>query len=236
MKMAIQRADERGSGDFGWLRTFHSFSFGRYFNPDRVHFGALRVLNDDRVAPGAGFGTHPHDNMEIVTIPLKGLLKHRDSMGHERELKPGEVQAMSAGSGVTHSEYNGSESEPVEFLQIWVMPATRNTAPKYDQKGFPADQAHNSFTLLVSPDGREGSLAIGQSAYFSRGAFDAETSMRYSLRDRANGVYFFLIDGEVRIGGEGLRHRDGAGIRDTDSFEIEFVRDSDVLLIEVPML
>lgn len=197
MQTSIHRADDRGSADHGWLQARHSFSFAGYYRPDRMHFGMLRVLNDDVIAPGMGFGTHPHDNMEIVTIPLEGALTHRDSMGNVHELRSGQVQAMSAGSGITHSEFNASDRDPVSLLQIWVSPKKRNVEPVYDQKSF--EIAAETFTCLVSPDGRNGSLPINQDAYFFRGRFREGTSQSYTMQGPDNGVYIFMIDARAKF-------------------------------------
>ena len=233
MNKIIHRANDRGFADHGWLKARHSFSFANYYKPDRMNFGLLRVLNDDEIAPGMGFGTHPHDNMEIVTIPLEGAIAHRDSMGHEEVVSAGEIQAMSAGSGITHSEYNASKSEPVKLLQLWVMTRDQNITPQYDQKKI--ELVPDVFTTLVSPDGRDRSLRINQDAVFSRGIFSAGTEVTYEIQFPGNGVYFFIISGDVTFDGETIGTRDAVGVTDTDS--VTFVSDgaSDVLCVEVPL-
>ncbi|MCH8277288.1 MAG: pirin family protein [Bacteroidetes bacterium] len=233
MQMSIHRADDRGSADHGWLQARHSFSFAGYYRPDRMNFGMLRVLNDDVIGPGRGFGTHPHDNMEIVTIPLEGALTHRDSIGNVHELRSGEVQAMSAGGGITHSEFNASDRDSVSLLQIWVSPKERNVEPVYDQKFF--EIANGTFTCLVSPDGGDGSLPVNQDAYFFRGRFKAGTSQSYVMQSPANGVYLFVIDGSIEIADETLERRDAIGVWETSSIEFTASTAADVLFIEVPM-
>jgi len=232
MKKVIHKADTRGVAEFGWLHSRHTFSFGHYFDPNRIQFGALRVLNDDIVEPGKGFGTHPHDNMEIVSIPLSGTLAHKDSTGNEKTIQTGEVQIMSAGRGLTHSEYNYSSTDQVNFLQIWVLPKERDIQPRYDQKFF--DFKENGFTRVVSPSD-ENALWINQDAVFSVAKAKAGNSVSYKLTDPAHGVYAFVIDGKVAIAGETLNARDGLGISEVDQIEINPSEDSKVLLIEVPM-
>jgi len=232
MKKVIHKADTRGVAEFGWLHSRHTFSFGHYFDPNRIQFGALRVLNDDIVEPGKGFGTHPHDNMEIVSIPLSGTLAHKDSTGNEKTIQTGEVQIMSAGTGLTHSEYNYSSTDQVNFLQIWVLPKERDIQPRYDQKFF--DFKENGFTRVVSPSD-ENALWINQDAVFSVAKAKAGNSVSYKLTDPAHGVYAFVIDGKVAIAGETLNARDGLGISEVDQIEINPSEDSKVLLIEVPM-
>lgn len=232
MKKVIHRADTRGLADFGWLHSRHTFSFGRYYNPERVQFGALRVLNDDIVEPGMGFGTHPHDNMEIVSIPLAGTLAHKDSTGNEETIKTGEVQIMSAGTGLTHSEYNYSKTEQVNFLQIWVIPKERNIKPRYAQQHF--DLAQNDFTTVVSPDDKS-ALWINQDAWFTIGSLDAGLSLDYKLHRVESGVYIFVIDGGLSVGGEKLEKRDAIGLSEISNVSVEADSDTKVLLIEIPM-
>lgn len=234
MNRIIHPADDRGFADHGWLKARHSFSFADYYRPDRMSFGLLRVLNDDEIAPGMGFGTHPHNNMEIVTVPLHGALVHRDSMGHEETVSAGEIQAMSAGSGITHSEYNASDSETLRLLQLWVLPREQNVTPQYDQKKF--DLGSDVFTTLVSPDGRSGSLRISQDAIFSRGVFSAGLEAAYDLQIPGNGMYLFIISGRVSIDGENLGPRDAVGITETESVSFVSEAASDILCIEVPMM
>lgn len=235
MTVKLQPATERGTANFGWLDSKHSFSFGSYYDPDKVHFGALRVLNDDVVAGGKGFGSHPHDNMEIISIPLRGALLHKDSEGNEHVLPTGQVQAMSAGSGIVHSEHNESPTEEVEFLQIWIMPETQNIAPRYSQKEFPAADRRNKLQLVVSPDGRDGSLAINQQAYISRAELGNDDSLEYVLKDPANGVYAFLIEGQIVVDGQQLKRRDAAEVSGTARFDFRASEAADVLLLEVPL-
>jgi redox-sensitive bicupin YhaK (pirin superfamily) len=234
MKKIIHTADSRGFQDHGWLKAAHSFSFGNYYDPKRSHFGLLRVLNDDIVAPAMGFGTHGHDNMEIVTIPLKGSLAHKDSLGSEGLIEPGEVQIMSAGSGIRHSEFNGSKTENVNLLQIWVFPKERNIQPRYDQRRFD-NSGKNTFTTLVSPDPESGAMWINQDAFFSKGNFEEGKSISYKIKHPGNGAYVYIIEGEVKLAEETLGKRDAIGIFDTDEFEINVTKDSIILVIDVPM-
>lgn len=227
-------AGERGQVDFGWLKSAHSFSFGHWQSPEKIRFGLLRVLNDDQVAPGQGFGTHPHDNMEIVSIPLSGDLAHRDSMGNSTVIRQHDVQIMSAGTGVQHSEYNHSKTDPVHFLQIWVFPKLRNITPRYDQITFnPADR-QNRLQTIVSPDNC-GGVQINQDAWFSLGRFEAGQQINYNTHQKGQGVYVFVLEGEVNIDGQPLRRRDALGVAEAESFTLDFTADSEILLIEVPM-
>lgn len=235
MKTVVHRADSRGFANHGWLKSHHTFSFAGYFNPERNRFGLLRVLNDDVVKGGGGFGEHPHDNMEIVSIPLEGALQHRDSTGRSEVIRPGEVQIMSAGSGLRHSEFNASQTEPVNFLQIWVFPKERNIKPRYDQKIFRSEDRKTRFQPVVSPEKEEGALWINQQAAFHLADPDADTTLRYAVRWEANGIYLFVIDGQVEVGGEKLGKRDAIGIWDTDQVEVKANTDAKLLLIEVPM-
>jgi len=225
-------AEDRGIFEYGWLKTAYSFSFGSYHRPDRVHFGMLRVLNDDVIAPGKGFGTHPHENMEIVTIPLSGKLAHKDSMGHVETISPGEVQAMSAGTGITHSEYNASGEEETSLLQIWIIPREKDVEPRYDQKRF--DFTQGEMCLLVSPDGHQGSLTINQDARFYRGSFPGGGTCTVKTTD-GNGLYLFLIEGSARVAGHELGRRDAIGCEGSAEQVVSFIADSDLLCIEVPM-
>lgn len=235
MKKIIHRANMRGVQNHGWLKAAHSFSFGNYHDPNKVHFGLLRVLNDDIVAPGMGFGTHGHDNMEIVTIPLKGSLAHEDSIGSKGIITANEVQIMSAGTGIEHSEFNASSSEEVNLLQLWVFPKLRNIEPRYDQKQFDDLSFKNRFKAVVSPDQVDGAMWINQNAVFSLGNFNLSTSATYRLKFAGNGAYVFLIEGKLEIDGEIMNKRDAIGVYDTGSFEIGFIEDSKLLIIEVPM-
>lgn len=235
MTKIIHRAKTRGEANHGWLHSFHTFSFGSYHNPERNGFGALRVLNDDVVQPEKGFGTHPHDNMEIVSIPLSGLLEHKDSMGNIHTIRTGEVQAITAGSGITHSEYNGSDIDPVNFLQIWILPKEKNAEPRYSQNLFPSAERINKFQLIVSPDGRENSLRINQDAYFSLATIEPGESIEYTLHESGNGIYLFVLEGHVKIEGEELGKRDAVGFVDISNTTIQAVDHTEILCIEVPM-
>jgi len=235
VKKIVHKADTRGVAEHGWLRSRHTFSFAEYRDPERMGFGLLRVINDDVVQPEMGFGTHPHENMEIISIPLAGELRHQDSMGNTQRIKAGEVQLMSAGSGLTHSEYNGSASEPVNFLQIWVFPKERNIEPRYGQKLFAAADRSNHFQVVVSPDAEGNSIWINQDAWFSLANFSAGHTGSYSRWRPGNGIYFFVIEGAVTVAGEGLAKRDGLGIEDASEVEVSATTDCQLLAIEVPM-
>ena len=235
MKKIIHKANDRGIQDHGWLKAAHSFSFAQYHDPSKMHFGLLRVLNDDIVAPGMGFGTHGHDNMEIVTIPLKGSLSHKDSLGSIGNISAGEVQMMSAGSGIEHSEFNGSSTEEVNLLQIWVFPKERNIQPRYDQQKYDLKTNNNSFVTLASSDKDPGIMWINQDASFNLGTFDKGTTTSYRLKHPGNGAYIFLIDGEIGVDGSILDSRDAVGVYDTDRIDISVRENSQILVIEVPM-
>lgn len=237
MKTVVHRAQTRGTADYGWLKANYSFSFANYFDPDRLQFGLLRVLNDDFIAPSMGFGKHPHDNMEIVTIPLKGALKHKDSMQHEGVIRPGEVQVMSAGSGLEHSELNASASEETNILQLWVFPEKKDVKPRYDQKLFDEAAKTNTFLTVVSPaDDNDGNaLWIHQQAYFNLGNFSEGSAGSYRLANAEHGVYVFVIEGSIRVADEELHKRDAIGIRELEHIRIESLTDSKLLLIEIPM-
>jgi quercetin 2,3-dioxygenase len=235
MNTVLHRADTRGHADHGWLDTSHTFSFGHYYDPMRVHFGALRVLNDDFVEGGKGFGTHPHDNMEIISIPLSGDLEHKDSMGNVAVIRQNDVQIMSAGTGIYHSEYNKNPDKKVNFLQIWVFPKVRNIKPNYDQKTFLPEDRTNRFQVVVSPEGTGGGVLINQDAWFSLGKFDKGYKTTYQINKKGNGVYAFVIEGSVSINGQTLNKRDGFGLWNLEHIDIEALNDSELLLIEVPM-
>ena len=236
MKTIYYPANERGHNDIGWLKANFSFSFGPYYNPDKVHFGALRVLNDDVIAGGRGFGTHPHDKMEIITIPITGALEHKYSMGSIGVIQSGEVQVMSAGSGVTHSEYNHSKTEAANTLQIWLFPKVRNIKPRYDQRNFNDVLKLNELTTLISPDKNVDTLWINQDAIFSMGDFEPGKKINYEVKIPGNGVYIFVIDGSAKVGDTNLNKRDGLGVYDMSSFTIETEAQSRLLLMEIPML
>lgn len=238
MKTIIHKSDSRGYANHGWLQANHSFSFAGFYNPEKVHFGALRVLNDDMIAPSMGFGTHPHDNMEIITIPLKGVLKHRDSMHNEwQAVLPGEVQVMSAGTGVQHSEINGSAEEHLGLFQIWVFPDKQNVAPRYDQKSFDPEGRKNKLQTLVTSidENHEGSLKIHQDAVLSRIDLDKGQTFNYKLKSDKHGVYVMNIYGELLVDAKTLETRDAIGVSETLDFNIETKENSSILFIEVPM-
>lgn len=235
MKKIFHKANTRGHSLYDWLDSHHTFSFDQYYDPQRVHFGALRVLNDDRVAPGEGFGTHPHKNMEIISIPLKGALQHGDSHSNSKVVRPGDIQTMSAGTGIYHSEMNHSKTEPVEFLQIWVFPRKNNTAPGYNDYDIRPLLKKNELTLIVAPDGSAPATLL-QDTWFSIGEVEKGKSIEYKMHQPGNGVYVFLIEGKIEVGGDVLLRRDGMGVYDTNSFTLETVKDSHILLIEVPMV
>ena len=226
----------RGLADHGWLKSRHTFSFADYYNPERMNFGLLRVLNDDIVTPSMGFGTHPHENMEIISIPLSGSLRHQDSMGNKHIISTGEVQIMSAGSGITHSEYNNSSSEDVNFLQIWVLPKERNIIPKYDQKVFDEGNRKNRFQLLVSPEKSEETVLINQDAWFSLADIEAEKQVAYEKNDKKNGVYFFVLEGKVKIDGHDIKRRDGLGLIDGETYPVFAQTKTQLLATEVPLI
>lgn len=234
--MTITRypAHERGHNNFGWLDTNHTFSFGEYYDPERIHFGALRVFNDDVVTGGAGFGTHPHRDMEIISIPLEGVIMHRDSMGHEEALRPGEIQVMSAGTGITHSEYNGSPTDLLKFLQIWIIPQERGVTPRYDQVSV-GDLARNTIHTIVGPNGAGLPLWIHQQAYLSIARLDKGASVSYASRAAGNGMFTFVIDGSVDVHGTSLAARDAVGIDGAERIDITASQDSYVVIIDVPM-
>lgn len=235
MKIVLDKANSRGHADYGWLKTYHTFSFADYYNPDRIHFGALRVLNDDTVAPAMGFDTHPHKNMEVISIPLKGYLRHGDSLEHSDVITPGDIQVMSTGSGIYHSEYNDSKTEMLQFLQIWVIPKVNNTVPVYKNYDTRKVDKKNKFGTIIAPDGT-GVASILQDAWFSLGELEKGVEVEYKLHGKNTGVYCFVIEGEVEIGNTTLSRRDGMGIYDTENFKVEAREDSFVLLIEVTML
>jgi len=234
MKTIIDRSNKRGHSLYEWLDSYHSFSFGNYYNPEKMGFGALRVLNDDIIAPETGFDTHPHKNMEIVTIPLKGELKHGDSKMNERIITPGDIQVMSAGTGIYHSESNPHSSVNAEILQIWILPHTRNTEPNYNDYNIRELLKPNELTTLVAPDGSAPGTLL-QQAWFSMGTFDAGQDFSYSLHNKQNGIYVFVIEGEVQIENTTLNRRDAMGIYDVDQVKITSKKKSHLLVIEVPL-
>ena len=235
MKTVLHKANTRGHANHGWLDSHHTFSFAGYQNPERMHFGVLRVLNDDQVSAAKGFGTHPHDNMEIISIPLEGDLEHKDSMGNVATIKEGEVQVMSAGTGIFHSEYNKNPDKPVKFLQIWVFPNKRNVEPRYDQISIRDIEKENAFYQVLSPNPDDEGVWIHQDAWFHLGKFESGAEASYQIHKEGNGVYAFILEGEVEINGQKLEKRDGFGLWEIDSFKFKSVTDSRVLLMEVPM-
>jgi quercetin 2,3-dioxygenase len=235
MNTVLHKASTRGHANHGWLDTNHTFSFAHYYDPTRVHFGALRVLNDDFVDGGMGFGTHPHDNMEIISIPLSGDLEHKDSMGNVAVIKQNDVQIMSAGTGIYHSEYNKNKDKKVNFLQIWVFPKVRNIEPRYDQINFNPEDRVNKLQQVVSPSKSDDGVWINQDAWFHLGNLKKGFAIDYSIKQKGNGVYVFVINGDVTINTQKLNKRDGFGVWDVDKLAIVADSDAEVLLMEVPM-
>lgn len=234
-KTVFHKAETRGHANHGWLDCNHSFSFAGYYNPERMHFGVLRVLNDDIIAGGMGFGTHPHDNMEIITIPLAGALRHKDSMGNSEVIHSGDIQVMSAGTGIQHSEYNDSKDEPVKVLQIWLFPNKRNVAPRYDQISLDVRDRINRLQQIVSPNPEDDGVWIHQDAWFHIGSLDEGFECEYTVRKEGNGVYVFVIKGRVNINGHVLNDRDALGIWDVNSLQISTEKPTELLLMDVPM-
>jgi redox-sensitive bicupin YhaK (pirin superfamily) len=237
MKVVLHKANTRGHANHGWLDSYHSFSFGHYHDPERIHFGALRVLNDDTVAGGMGFGTHPHDNMEIISIPTSGDLEHKDNMGNTQTIRQDDVQVMSAGTGIQHAEKNKNSDQPVKFFQVWVFPNKKNVKPRYDQKNFSAEDKKNKLLTVVSPLGtNDGGVQIHQDAWFSLGKLDKDFTTSYDLKNKKmNGVYAFVIEGDITINDQKLNRRDGMGIFGIGKLEITANSDAELLLMEVPM-
>lgn len=231
----LHKAETRGHANHGWLNSYHTFSFANYYNPDRMHFGALRVLNDDTVEAGEGFGTHPHDNMEIISIPLEGDLEHKDSMGNVAVIRNGDIQVMSAGTGIYHSEYNKNKDKRVKFLQIWVFPNKKNVKPRYDQVTLNEEDRHNRFQQIVSPNPNDAGVWIHQNAWFHLGKFDKGVNQDYTFKSKGGGLYVFVLNGEVDIEGQTLKSRDGFGLWDLDNVKVTATSDSEFLLMEVPM-
>ncbi|MDN5734181.1 MAG: pirin family protein [Psychrobacter sp.] len=235
MQTIYHAADSRGDADHGWLKSRHTFSFANYHNPARMGFGALRVINDDFVIGGQGFGRHSHRDMEIISIPLSGKLGHGDNIGNEGIIETGEIQVMSAGTGITHSEMNGDANEPVKFLQIWVIPNKMNVTPRYQQLRMDDILQPNEFNQVLSPNADDAGVWIHQNAWFSIGDFDKGVTQTYDLKDPNNGVYIFVISGQVVVNGNTLDTRDGLGVWDTKSFTMDVAEDAKVLVMEVPM-
>lgn len=235
MNTVLHKAATRGHANHGWLNSHHTFSFANYHNPERMHFGVLRVLNDDTVSAARGFGTHPHDNMEIISIPLEGDLEHKDSMGNVAVIREGDVQVLSAGTGIYHSEYNKNEDQEVKFLQIWIYPNKKAVEPRYDQISTKDIAKQNEFYQVLSPNPNDDGVWIHQDAWFHIGHFDDGVQSNYQLKKSGNGVYAFVLEGEVEIDGQALERRDGFGIWNTNSISVKSKGKSKVLLMEVPM-
>ena len=235
MNTVVHKSATRGEAIHGWLHSHHTFSFANYHDADRMNFGVLRVLNDDQVSEGQGFGTHPHKNMEIISIPLEGDLKHKDNMGNETIIKEGDIQVMSAGTGVMHSEYNNNPDQAVKFLQIWIIPNQQNVTPRYDQISLKEIAKDNEFYQILSPNKEDQGVWIYQDAWFHLGKFSKGSTSEYSLKKEGNGVYAFILEGEVEINGEKLSKRDGLGIWNTSKIDMSVPENAEILLMEVPM-
>ena len=236
MKTILHTANSRGGADHGWLKAKHTFSFANYYDPDRIHFGALRVINDDTIAPNRGFGTHPHDNMEIISLPLSGDLAHRDSMGNGSVIRYGDIQVMSAGTGIFHSEKNPNADRNTQLLQIWVLPNQQNVTPRYQQLRLADNEKFNDFQQLVSPNPNDEGAWIHQNAWFNLAKFAPGTQKTYCLHGENQGVYAFVIRGKVEISGVPLGERDGLGVWETTEIEVLAQSEAEILLMEVPMI
>ena len=235
MKINIHKSDSRGVTNIGWLDSRHTYNFSNYYDSNRIGFGKLRVINDDIVNPSMGFGAHPHDNMEIISIPLRGSLRHEDSMGNQHVIETGEVQIMSAGTGITHSEYNNSDVDQVGFLQIWILPKSRDIKPRYEQSRFDSSKKRNQFQTIVSPDGEGESISINQDAYLSLIDMDKDRSVSYQLNNINNGIYLFVIAGSVLFDEHCLEQRDGVEVSNISNLDLVATTDSHILCIETPM-
>jgi quercetin 2,3-dioxygenase len=235
MKTIFHKSDTRGFADHGWLLAKHSFSFAGYHNRNRMHFGALRVLNDDEVSEGIGFPEHPHDNMEIITIPLEGEVAHKDSMGNSATISAGQIQIMSAGTGIYHSEYNPSSTNKTKLLQIWVFPNKRNVTPRYQEIDIKSNEKRNEWNQIVSPNKEDAGGWIHQDAWFSLSEMDANTSKTYTFKGEVTGIYAFVIEGKISIDGQIMERRDGMGIVETSEVEIKFLENTKLLIMEVPL-
>ncbi len=235
MRSVYHKADTRGDANHGWLHSKHSFSFANYYNPDRMGFGALRVLNDDIVSGGMGFGKHPHKDMEIISIPLSGDLEHKDSMGNTTVIKEGDVQVMSAGTGVQHSEYNKNKGEEVQFLQIWIIPNKEGVTPRYDQITLDSDKLQNNLYQILSPNKDDEGVWVHQNAWMHLGTLEKGYKSNYTFKKEGNGLYAFVLNGTINISGNKLEKRDAIGIWETNGVVIESLENSKILLIEVPM-
>lgn len=232
----LHKANTRGHANHGWLNAYHSFSFANWYNPERIHFGVLRVLNDDTIAAGMGFGTHPHDNMEIITIPLEGDLAHKDSMGNAATIKTGDVQVMSAGTGIQHSEFNPNPDQQTKLFQIWLFPKVRNVEPRYQQITLDVTEQKNNFAQVLSPNVDDAGVWIHQDAWFHLADFDKDFSKTYELKKEGNGMYVFVISGTITVNGQELETRDGLGITDFETLDIKATTDAKFLLMEMPMI
>ena len=231
----LHKANTRGHANHGWLNAYHSFSFASWYNPERVQFGVLRVLNDDTVAAGMGFGEHGHDNMEIITIPLEGDLAHKDSMGNAETIKTGDIQVMSAGTGIQHSEFNPNHDKRTSLLQIWVFPKVRNVTPRYQQITLDTSDRHNKLQQILSPNADDAGVWIYQDAWFHLADFDNGFSKTYQIKKEGNGMYVFVISGIITVDGQELETRDGLGITHFETIEIKASTDAKFLLMEIPM-
>lgn len=231
----LHKSDSRGIADHGWLKSRHSFSFANYYNPERMHFGVLRVLNDDYVEAGMGFGTHPHDNMEIISIPLEGDLEHKDSMGNTTVIKNGDIQVMSAGTGIQHSEFNKNKDKPVKFLQIWLFPNKRNVTPRYDQLALVKEERLNKFQQILSPNPTDAGVWIHQDAWFHITQLEKGKELEYKLKKSGNGIYTFVLSGEIQVDTAKLSSRDALGVWDTNELNYAAISDAEILVMEVPM-
>ena len=231
----LHEANTRGHANHGWLNAFHSFSFANWRNPDRDNFGVLRVLNDDTVAAGMGFGTHGHDNMEIITIPLEGDLAHKDSMGNAETIRTGDIQVMSAGTGIKHSEFNPNENLQTKLLQIWLFPKQRNVLPRYQQISLNPLDSKNKLQQILSPNPDDEGVWIHQDAWFHLGDFDSEVSTTYIRKKAGNGLYIFIISGSINVDNQTLNEKDGLGITDFETIDINAITNSKFLLMEIPM-
>jgi redox-sensitive bicupin YhaK (pirin superfamily) len=235
MKTILHKSETRGHANHDWLDTHHTFSFANYYNPERMNFGVLRVLNDDWIAAGEGFGTHPHDNMEIITIPVAGVVEHKDSMGNHGIISAGEIQVMSAGTGIFHSEYNHEKTKALELFQIWVFPNKKNVTPRYDQISLADIEKPNEFYQILSPNPNDQGVWIHQNAWFHMGDFSEGWEGKYELKEKRNGVYFFVIEGNVTVAGQELNRRDGFGVTEAESIDIKANSLTKLLVMEVPM-
>ena len=235
MKKILHKANERGHANHGWLNAYHSFSFASWFNAEKIQFGALRVLNDDTIAPGMGFGTHPHDNMEIITIPLEGDLAHKDSMGNGTTIKTGDIQVMSAGTGIQHSEFNPNHDQQTKLFQIWLFPKYRNVEPRYQQITLDTTEQQNNFAQILSPNPDDDGVWIHQDAWFYLSNFDIDFSKKLALKKEGNGFYVMNIEGEIEVNGEKLEKRDAIGIWETNEIEIKANSNAKFLIMEIPM-